>query len=693
MAFDAFRVEAFSEVADAVDDDAGAEGVVFFSPRGCHSPGGSVCAASPTDIENLACPLARGRRPSRSPPRPCRLDGEEDREDDDDQRSPSQRGFSAKVAIFDEARGRVLRLRADGRRQSSSFGSDPEDADAKTPRDAGCTEMPTEQTTAVVPRCWRKALMSGVTTRDRTTDCVSALYEQYSACLSEVQALRANALASESFARAAGSQMGTDSPPPNSSPRSVTSPRTSPRLAVEGIASSLLGGAAELFLEMRDGPPATSSRDRAKSDCATKQQQELRQKTLTIASLEKSLQHRCDEVQKRDQAIAALSRQATLLARENADLRAQLERAQEQASAQTPKSGRLSNDKARVPEVLREGGLADGIFLGPMHVTDNNIEQRAEARPAMPAASPPERRHISRKVHGGELTCVAAAIGQLEPLPHALLAVGTADGLVTLIDGAVGRPRAQIAVSRDRPRISVLDIAPASSGLILAGSVDQAVRLLDLRKKKQVHTLLGHHGLISACGFLDGSGRAFTASTDRTVRLWDLETGRCLRSLTARCAATAAFASRPSALVLVGQSDGSLATWDTRSRDEWASCAPVHGARGVVGVHMSPCGRQALSQGEDGVVCVTSLESMRTVHSLDGLGPVAGPSRPCFSPDGEFVLARGAARLRCWSAATGTLAHDHEVPMASAVCWDLPEAVSIHRDGHVALWSASAVKE
>lgn len=222
-------------------------------------------------------------------------------------------------------------------------------------------------------------------------------------------------------------------------------------------------------------------------------------------------------------------------------------------------------------------------FLG---AADSDLGQCTEAL----AVVPPQRRRISRKVHGGELTCVAAAIGQLDPLPQALLAVGTAGGLVIIIDGASGRPRAQIAMSRDRPRISVVDISPGSSGLILAGSVDQAVRLLDLRKQKQVHTLLGHHGPISACGFLDGSARAFTASNDRIVRLWDLEVGRCIRSLTASCAATAAFAHRPSALVLLGRADGALATWDTRSHDEWASCAPVHGARGVVGVHMSPCG-------------------------------------------------------------------------------------------------------
>jgi len=77
---------------------------------------------------------------------------------------------------------------------------------------------------------------------------------------------------------------------------------------------------------------------------------------------------------------------------------------------------------------------------------------------------------------------------------------------------------------------------------------------------------------------------------------------------------------------------------------------------------------------------------MRTTLTLRGAGPVAWPSQPAFSQDGAFVLARGVDSIHCWDATTGELvcSHDNQAPLC--VCWDLPQAVSAHSNGHAALW-------
>jgi len=130
-------------------------------------------------------------------------------------------------------------------------------------------------------------------------------------------------------------------------------------------------------------------------------------------------------------------------------------------------------------------------------------------------------------------------MGQSAPLPCSLVAVGTKDGFVKLLDGETIRPHAHLSVSRDLPKIVAVDLSQGT-GLLIAASSDHALRLLDLRAQRLLHTMRGHIGALSACGFLRGGSTAFTASLDRTLKLWDLEKGQTLRSLPTSCPVTGA---------------------------------------------------------------------------------------------------------------------------------------------------------
>merc|ERR1719382_1330724 len=116
--------------------------------------------------------------------------------------------------------------------------------------------------------------------------------------------------------------------------------------------------------------------------------------------------------------------------------------------------------------------------------------------------------------------------------------------------------------------------------------------------------------------------------------------------------------------------------------------APVHSGQGLVGLAISPDGRSLLSQADSGDVCVTAMEAMRTMLTLQGLGPVAWPSAPAFSLDGASVLARGTDSICCWDASSGDLICKHRSEDTLGVCWALPQAVSVHSNGYAALWGA-----
>lgn len=507
------------------------------------------------------------------------------------------------------------------------------------------------------PAAWRVDILEQVAARDRLTSGVGELYEQYTECLRGLQLMRGSA-ASTYFQDASwGSGIGPCPSPGNGGGSPVLGPRTGvagledfelPRPAVE--AASHTSAAQEVNRRLRHG---------------------LRMKEQELEALQQLLGEREEELREKEQAHTVVCRQATLLSRENAELKAQLERMQEQLQAKTSEADRLLVELQylREVELVRQQG---------------GVDRSGVEVPALPMAQ-----HVFRKVHGAELTCIAAAGMQKAPLPRTLVAIGTADGYVKLLDGETARLHAHLSVSRDLPRLVAVDLSPGT-GLLLAASSDHALRLLDLGAQRLLHTLRGHLGSLRACGFLRGGAQAFTASTDRTVKLWDLERGQTLRSIPASGAVTGAGAHLGSGIIVAGHADGGIAVWDPRTSDALSLPMPGHCGRSVVGLCVSPDGRSVLSQAEDGLVYSMALDTMRTLLTLEGLGPVSGPSPPAFSPDGAHILARSTDSICCWSARSGDRVCMHETPAPMCVCWDLPQAVSAHQNGHAALWGSSS---
>ena len=67
----------------------------------------------------------------------------------------------------------------------------------------------------------------------------------------------------------------------------------------------------------------------------------------------------------------------------------------------------------------------------------------------------------------------------------------------------------------------------ASTCMVLSGSWDKTVRLWDLRTGKCVRTMEGHTDVVCSVDMDGHCHTAVSGSSDSTVRLWDLGSGRC----------------------------------------------------------------------------------------------------------------------------------------------------------------------
>jgi hypothetical protein len=183
-----------------------------------------------------------------------------------------------------------------------------------------------------------------------------------------------------------------------------------------------------------------------------------------------------------------------------------------------------------------------------------------------------------------------------------LLAVATSGGRIKVMDAATGR---QVRTFRD-DWTEVKGLAFSPDGRRLACG-DIGIKVWDVDDGRVVVTLRGGHTLpVSGLAFTPDGRRLVSCSLDRTVKLWDLGTGR-------------------EVFALRGHS----------------SC--------VNGVAVSPDGSRLASAGEDGTVKLWDVETGKEALTLHGPGGPLSALR--FSPDGRALATGGSqGSVRLWQA-------------------------------------------
>jgi WD40 repeat protein len=61
---------------------------------------------------------------------------------------------------------------------------------------------------------------------------------------------------------------------------------------------------------------------------------------------------------------------------------------------------------------------------------------------------------------------------------------------------------------------------------VLSGSFDKTVKLWEISTGREIRTFKGHSNLVHSVAFSPDGRRAVSGSQDETLKLWDVETGR-----------------------------------------------------------------------------------------------------------------------------------------------------------------------
>jgi WD40 repeat protein len=185
----------------------------------------------------------------------------------------------------------------------------------------------------------------------------------------------------------------------------------------------------------------------------------------------------------------------------------------------------------------------------------------------------------------------------------------------------------------------------------VSGSKDRSLKVWELPSGRCLDTLRGHEGSVWAVCLSPDGGRALTGSQDHTIKLWDLVRGRCLRTFRGHGGAVWSVCLTADGRYAWSASwDGTLKLWDVAG-GRCLRTLKGHEAE-VNRVALSPDERLVLSASWDGTLGVWEAATGRCRRRLRGhSGPVWSA---CWGPDGSQALSGGEDKtLRLWDVTEG----------------------------------------
>ncbi len=235
----------------------------------------------------------------------------------------------------------------------------------------------------------------------------------------------------------------------------------------------------------------------------------------------------------------------------------------------------------------------------------------------------------------------------------------------------------------------------ADGHIAVSASADKTLKVWDLASGRELLTLTGHTSVVNAVAVTGDGKRAVSASLDKTLKVWDLANGRELRTLTGHASYVTAVAVTADGQRAVSASgDETLKVWDLDSGRELLTLAGHSNL--VWAVAVTPDGDRAVSASADRTLKVWDLASGRELRTLTG--HTSDVNAIAVTLDGRrAVSASDDDTLKVWNLDSGrelrTLTGHLSWVKGAAVTRDGERAISASWDQTLRVWDLASGRE
>ncbi|MDC3981474.1 pentapeptide repeat-containing protein [Polyangium jinanense] len=188
---------------------------------------------------------------------------------------------------------------------------------------------------------------------------------------------------------------------------------------------------------------------------------------------------------------------------------------------------------------------------------------------------------------------------------------------------------------------------------LASGSHDMTIRLWDVTTGRTLRTFEGHTHAVRSVAFSPDGKTLASGSDDNTARLWDVATGRALRTFEGYAPFVLSVAFSPDGKTLAsGSNDKTVRLWDIatgRSRPPFEEHASA-----VKCLAFSPDGKTLASASSDRTVRLRDVATGRTLRTFEGHTDAV--YSVAFSPDGRTLASASYDRtVRLWDVVSRAL--------------------------------------
>jgi WD40 repeat protein len=241
--------------------------------------------------------------------------------------------------------------------------------------------------------------------------------------------------------------------------------------------------------------------------------------------------------------------------------------------------------------------------------------------------------------------------------------------------------------------------SPNSSQLVSSSS-DRTLKLWNLQTGECTKTLTGHTQAIRSVAFHPNGQQLLSGSDDRTLRLWHINTGECLRVLPGHSSWISCVTFNPNGTTFASSSeDQSICLWNSQTHQ----CLKVlQGySNGIWTIAFSPDGHSLASGSQDRKVRLWNLTNQKEPHPSSLISPPSSLSAHtswvwsvAFSPDGQLLASSSEdCTIRLWHPQTQRLIHTlsghHNAVLSVCFSLDGETLASGSLDGSIKLWQVS----